>query len=100
MHSFIGGYTKGYTGILWNVLGILLFLEIVFLEKHPVFIECYKLALGIASSCKGLLQYMIWQFSMQFSVEEEGGRGAGRRGSIPLSRHSLSRGHISTTLKD
>ena len=37
--------------------------------KHPVFLNCYRLALGRASSCKTLLQCMIWQFAMQFIVK-------------------------------
>ena len=55
---------------LHNVLGILLSGGIVSLEKHPVFSDWYRLALGRASSSNILLQYIIWQFSVQFSVKE------------------------------
>ena len=33
-------------------LGILLSGEMVSLEKHPVFLDCYRFALGRAPSCK------------------------------------------------
>ena len=45
-------------GIMWNVLGILLSGEMMSLEKHPVFLDYYRIALGRASSCKILLQCM------------------------------------------
>ena len=54
MHALVGGCTTGYIGILWNVLGILLSGEIVLLEKLPVFLDCNRLALERASSCKTL----------------------------------------------
>ena len=54
-------------GIMWNVLGILLSGEMMSLEKHPVFLDYHRIALGRASSCKILLQCIIWQFSMQFN---------------------------------
>ena len=43
---------------LWNVLRILLFGKMVSLEEHPVFLDCYKLALRSAFSCKTLQQCM------------------------------------------
>ena len=46
-------------GIMWNVLGILLSGEMMSLEKHPVFLDYYRIALGRASSCKILLQCII-----------------------------------------
>ena len=51
-----GGCGTGYIDILWNALGILLSGEMVSLERHPVFLGCYRLPLGRASSSKTLLQ--------------------------------------------
>ena len=57
---------------LWNVLEILLSGEMVSLEKHVVFLDCHRLAsFSRTSSCKTLLQCIIWQFSVQFSVNGE-----------------------------
>ena len=64
-----GGCTTSHVGILWNVLGVLLSGEMVSLEKYPVVLDCGRLALGRASSCKILLQCIIWQFSIHFSVK-------------------------------
>ena len=41
---------------LWNVLGIPLPGEMVSQKKHKVFLDCYRLASGRASSCKSLLK--------------------------------------------
>ena len=70
MHSLVGCMT-GYIGILWKISGILWFgdSDMVSLEKHPVFLDCYRLVLGRASSRKTLLCGTIWRFSMQFSVK-------------------------------
>ena len=54
-----GGCTTGYIGILWNVLEILLSVEMVSLEKDLVFRDCCRLALGRASSCKNLPRCII-----------------------------------------
>ena len=78
MHALVGGCTTGYIGILWNILGTLWSVRIVSLEKHPIFLAYYSLALGRTSSCKTLLQCMIWQFSMQF-VWKGGGKPPGWR---------------------
>ena len=59
MHVLDGGCTTDYIGIVWKVLGILLSGEMVSLEKHPVLLYCYRLALERASSCKTLLQCII-----------------------------------------
>ena len=45
MRVLDGGCTAGYIEILWNVLGILLFGEMVSLEKHPVFLDSYRLVI-------------------------------------------------------
>ena len=66
MYTIDGGCTTDYVGILWNVLRILLSGEMVSLEKHLVFLDCYRLALGRPSSCKTLV---LCIFSMQFSVK-------------------------------
>ena len=58
MHALDGGCTS-YTEILWNALGILLSGEMVSLENHLVFLDCYSLVLGSPSSCKILLQCII-----------------------------------------
>ena len=52
MHALVDGCTTCYISILWNVLGILLSGTIVTLEKHPVFLDCHRLALRRASSSK------------------------------------------------
>ena len=52
MRVLDGGCTTGYIDILWNVLGILLFGEMVSLEKHPVFLDSYRMAIERASSTK------------------------------------------------
>ena len=44
MHALDDGCTTGYIGVLWNVLGFLLSGEMVSLEKHLVFLDCYRLA--------------------------------------------------------
>ena len=59
MHALDGGCTTSYTEILWNALGILLSGEMVSLENHLVFLDCYSLVLGSPSSCKILLQCII-----------------------------------------
>ena len=84
MHAFAGWYTTGYIGILWNISGILLSGETVSLEKQPVFLYCYRLALGRTSSCKTLLQCIIRQFSMQLSCER--GTGSHQVKSVHNSR--------------
>ena len=48
----VGGCATGYIGILWNILGIPLSGEMMFLEKQSVFLDSYRLTLGKASSCK------------------------------------------------
>ena len=54
---------------MWNALEIILLSEMVFVEKHFVLLDYYRLALGEGSSCKTLLQCKMCQFSMQFSVK-------------------------------
>ena len=76
-HALVGGFTIGYISILWNVLGIPLSGEMLSLEKRLVFFDCYRLVSVRTSSCKTLLQCIIWQFSMQFSVKEGRGGGSG-----------------------
>ena len=60
MHTLDGRCTTSYIGILWNVLGILSSGEMASLEKHPPFLDYYRLALGRASNSKILLQCIIW----------------------------------------
>ena len=47
--------TTGYIGIMWGVLGFFLSGDMMSLKKHLVFLDCYRLMLGRASSCKTLL---------------------------------------------
>ena len=80
--SPFGECTTAYAGILWNVLGILLSGEMVSLEKHPVFLDCYRLALERASSCKILLQCM----TVFIAVQCERGTGNHQVEGVPNSR--------------
>ena len=69
MHTLDGRSTTSYIGILWNVLGILSSGEMASREKHPPFLNYYRLALGRASNRKILLQFIIWQFSVKGGLE-------------------------------
>ena len=64
MKTLIGGCTTGYIGILRNILRIILSGEMVSLEKHPVFLNCYRLALGHLAVKRS---YNLWYDSFQCS---------------------------------
>ena len=58
-HTLDGGCTTSHASILWNALEVLLSGEMVSLEKYPFVLDCGRLTLGRASSCKMLLQCII-----------------------------------------
>ena len=84
MHARVGGCTTGYIGILWNVLGILFSGEMVSLEKHLVFLDCYMLALRRISSCKNIaIMHSMIIFN---TVQCERGAGNHQVEGVPKGR--------------
>ena len=101
MHTLVGGCTTGYIGILWNVLGILFSGEMVSLEKHLVFLDCYVLALRRTSSCKNIaIMHSMIIFN---TVQCERGAGNHQVEGVPNGRVvldvSIARSSVSCHIK-
>ena len=83
---------KGYRGIWWNVLGILSSGEMVSLEKHLVFLDCYRLTLGRSCSFKNIAT--IYNMKFFNAVQCQKGAGNHQVEDVPNGRFGVGCEHL------